>query len=84
MVFICCFNIIYKKAVYFHGGAFILRTDAGNIILKKNNKGIPYLNLKEFEAEAVLSLVQTVQGNMEGFTKREVRKRERLARRKEC
>ena len=49
-----------------------MRTDAGNIVLKKNDKGIPYLNLKEFEAEAVLSLVQTVQGNMEGFTKREV------------
>ncbi len=41
---------------------------------------MPYLDLREFEAEAVLSFapeaalsfVQTVRGNMEGFTKREV------------
>jgi hypothetical protein len=41
---------------------------------------MPYLKLREFEAEvvlsfapeAVLSFVQTVQGNMEGFTNREV------------
>jgi hypothetical protein len=33
---------------------------------------MPYLDLKEFEAEAALSFVQTVRGNMEGFTKREV------------
>jgi hypothetical protein len=33
---------------------------------------MPYLNLREPEAKAVLSLMQTVQGNMEGFTKHEV------------
>ena len=41
---------------------------------------MPYLDLREFKAEAVLSFVpeaalsfvQTVQGNMKGFTKREV------------
>ena len=49
-----------------------MRTDAGDIVLKNNDKGMPYLDLKEFEAEAVLSFVQTVRGNMEGFTKREV------------
>jgi hypothetical protein len=49
-------------------------------VLKNNGKGTPYIDLREFEAKAVLSfapkaalsLVQTVQGNMEGFTKREV------------
>ena len=55
-----------------HGGAFILRTDAGIIVVKNNNKGMPYLNLKEFKAKVALSFVQTVQGNMEGFTKCEV------------
>ncbi len=55
-----------------HGGAFALRTSAGDIVLKNNNKGMPYLDLKEFEAEAALSPVKSVQGNMEGFTKREV------------
>jgi hypothetical protein len=41
---------------------------------------MPYLDIREFEAEAVLSFVleaalsfvQMVRGNMEGFTKREV------------
>ncbi len=33
---------------------------------------MPYLDLKEFKAKAVLSLVQTVRGNMEGFTKHEL------------
>jgi hypothetical protein len=62
-----------------HGGAFVLRTDAdaGDIVLKNNNEGMPYLDLKEFEAEAALSLVQTVRGNMEGFTKREVEELQR-------
>ncbi len=56
-----------------HRGTSVLHTDAGNIVLKNNNnKSMPYLDLKEFEAEAALSLVQTVRGNMEGFTKREV------------
>ena len=32
--------------------------DAGDIVLKNNNKGMPYLDLKEFEAEAALTLVQ--------------------------
>ena len=32
-----------------HGGAFVLCTDAGDIVLKNNNKGMPYFDLKEFE-----------------------------------
>ncbi len=63
-----------------NGGAFVCRTKDGDVVLKNNGKGMPYLDLREFEAEAVLSfapetalsLVQTVQGNMEGFTKRKV------------
>jgi hypothetical protein len=63
-----------------NGGMFICRTKDGNVVLKNNGKGMPYLELREFEAEvvlsfapeAVLSFVQTVQGNMEGFTNREV------------
>jgi hypothetical protein len=63
-----------------NGGAFICRTKDSDIVLKNNGKGMPYIDLREFEAEAVLSFapkaalsfVQTVRGNMEGFTKREV------------
>ncbi len=35
-----------------HGGAFVLRTDAGDIVLKNNNKGMPYLDLKVFEEKS--------------------------------
>ena len=63
-----------------NGGAFVCRTKDGDVVLKNNGKGMPYIDLREFEAEAVLSFaptaalsfVQTVRGNMEGFTKREV------------
>ena len=62
-------------------GAFICRTKDGKVVLTNNGKGMPYLDLREFEAEAVLSFapkaalsfVQTVRGNMEGFTKGEVK-----------
>jgi hypothetical protein len=65
-----------------NGGTFVCRTKDGDVVLKNNCKGIPYIDLREFEAKAVLSFapkaalsfVQTVRGNMEmeGFTKREV------------
>ncbi len=49
-----------------------MHTDAGDIILKINNKGMLYLDLRELKAKAALSLVKTAQWNMEGFTKRKV------------
>jgi hypothetical protein len=64
-----------------NGGAFICHTKDGDVVLKNNGKGMPYIDLREFEAEAVLSFapkaalsfMQMVAGNMEGFTKREVK-----------
>jgi hypothetical protein len=64
-----------------HGSAFVCRTKDGDVMLKNNGKGMLYLDLRELEAKAVLSFapkaalsfMQTVQGNMEGFTKREVK-----------
>ncbi len=38
-----------------HGGAFVCRTKDGNVVLKNNGKGMPYLDLREFKAKAVLS-----------------------------
>jgi len=75
-----------------NGGAFICCTKDGNVVLKNNGKGMPYLDLKEFEAEVVLSFapeaalsfVQTVRGNMEGFTKHEGEEAQRLVRHKRC
>ena len=55
-----------------HGGKFVLVTDQGDIIMKNNDKGMPYLDLRELEAEVALSFIQTVRGNMEGLKKREV------------
>ncbi len=38
-----------------NGDAFICRTKDGDVVLKNNGKGMPYLDLREFEAEEVLS-----------------------------
>ena len=51
-----------------NGGAFICRTKDGDVVLKNNGKGMPYIDLREFETKAVLffapeaalSFVQTV------------------------
>jgi hypothetical protein len=51
---------------------FIIHTDQGDIVVKKNKKGMPFLNLAGVDAEIVLSFVQTVRGTMEQFTKQEV------------
>jgi hypothetical protein len=40
-----------------NGGAFICRTKDGDVVLKNNGKGMPYLDLKEFEVKAVLSFL---------------------------
>jgi hypothetical protein len=53
-------------------GHFIIHADQGNIIVKKNKKGMPFLDLAGVDAEVALSFMQTVRGNMEGFTKQEV------------
>jgi hypothetical protein len=55
-----------------HKGAFIIHTNNRTIVVKNNSKGMPYLYLRELKAEAALSFVQTMQGNMEGFTKGKV------------
>ena len=55
-----------------HGGAFDICTDVGEIVLKNNSKSMPYLDLRELKAKADMSFMQTMPGNMEGFTKREV------------
>jgi hypothetical protein len=76
-----------------NGGCFVIHTDQGNINVKNNNKGMPYLDVRDVEAEVALSFiqttigaveaamvaparavsfVQTVRGNMEGYTQREV------------
>jgi hypothetical protein len=55
-----------------NAGHFVIHTDQGNIVVHKNEKGMPYIDLKGVDGEVALDFVQTVQGNMEGFTRREI------------
>ncbi len=58
-------------------GTFVCRTKDGNVVLRNNDKGMPYLDLRESKAKAILSFapkaaqsfMQMVQGNMEGLTR---------------
>eukprot|EP00956_Cyclotella_meneghiniana_P042120 scaffold248363_cov77-Cyclotella_meneghiniana.AAC.3 len=56
-----------------HGGAFVVHTDEGDVIFRRcPETGFPYIDLDENASEAAM-LVQSVRGNFEGFTKREVK-----------
>jgi hypothetical protein len=68
--------VSYHSAKGTNPGHFVIHADAGDVVVRNNQKGMPYLNLNEVEAEVALCLVQdaieTVRGEMEGLTKREV------------
>jgi hypothetical protein len=55
-----------------HNGQFVWHTDQGDIFIKNNSKGMPYLDIQEPKTEAALSFIQTVGGNMEGYMRHEV------------
>ncbi len=65
-------RITYDSHKGMNAGHFMIHTDTGDIKICNNKKGMPYLNLKEVEVEVALSFIQTIRGNMEGFTKQEV------------
>jgi len=65
-------RITYDSAGGMNAGHFVIHTDQGNIKVQKNSKGMPYIDLDSVEGEVALDFVQTVRGNMEGFTRREV------------
>jgi hypothetical protein len=68
--------ILYHSSRGMNAGHFVIHTKEGDIMVRNNERGMPYLNLKEVEAEVALCLVQntidTVRSNMAMFTKREV------------
>ena len=66
-------RITYDSHGGMNRGHFVIHTDYGNIVVKKNEKGMPYINLTGVDGEVALDFVQTVRGNMEGFTRREVK-----------
>ena len=39
------------------GGSFVIHANQGNIIIKNNSKGMPYLDLRKLEAKVALSFV---------------------------
>ncbi len=41
-------------------GHFVIHTDQGNIVVKKNKKGMPYIDLNGVDGEVALDFVQTV------------------------
>jgi hypothetical protein len=69
--------VLYHSAKEMNPGHFVIHLGEGNIVVRNNEKGMPYLNLKEVEAKVALCLVQsaidTVCGKMEGFSGREVK-----------
>jgi hypothetical protein len=65
-------RITYNSHGGMNRGHFVVHTDHGNIVVKKNEKGMPYIDLAGVDGEVALDFVQTVRGNMEGFTRREV------------
>jgi hypothetical protein len=65
-------RITYDSGGGMNAGHFVIHTDQGNIIVCKNPKGMPYIDLKTVEGEVALDFVQTIRGNYDGFTRREV------------
>ncbi|KAL7469297.1 hypothetical protein ACHAXS_009567, partial [Conticribra weissflogii] len=51
-------------------GCFFVYTDHGKIIFEKNAIGLPYTSITE--ASNALCLINTVRGNFDGYTKKEV------------
>ena len=61
-------RITYDLHGGMNSGHFVVHTDHCNIVVKKNEKGMPYIDLAGVDEEVALDFVKTVQGNMEGFT----------------
>ncbi len=65
-------RITYDSGGGMNAGHFVIHTDQGNIVVRKNPKGMPYIDLKTVEGEVALDSVQTIHGNYDVFTRREV------------
>jgi len=68
--------VSYNSARGMNPGKFIIHTTDGDIVVRNNSRGMPYLDIRDLEGEVALCLLQntidTVRKTMEGFTKREV------------
>ena len=58
--------ITYDSHRGMNRGHFVVHTDHGNIVVKKNYKGMPYIHLVGVDGEVALDFVHTVRGNPYG------------------
>jgi hypothetical protein len=54
------FPISYQSHKGMNPGHFVIHSDQGDIVVKNNDAGMPYLDVRELEAEVALRFVQTV------------------------
>ena len=50
----------------------MVHTDRGLVCFHKDEKGLPYINIDASVYDVATMLVQTVRGNYEGFTKKDI------------
>ncbi len=67
------FPILYQSHKGVNPGLFVIHSDQGDIVVKNNSVGMPYLDVRELKAEVALCFVQTMRGNMEGYTPRKIK-----------
>jgi hypothetical protein len=54
------FPISYQSHKGMNPGHFVIHSDQGDIVVKNNGVGMPYLDVRELKAEVALCFVQTV------------------------
>jgi hypothetical protein len=69
--------VLYHSAKGMNPGHFVIHFGECDVVVRNNEKGMLYLNLKDVKAKVALCLVQsainTIRGKMEGFSERKVK-----------
>ena len=63
---------VYRITYDSWDGYYVVHTHEGPVYFHKDKHGLPYIDLTESDGNAATLLVQTVRGNYEGHTKKEV------------
>ncbi|KAL7466691.1 hypothetical protein ACHAXS_006989 [Conticribra weissflogii] len=59
-------------------GQFVVHTPSGEVRFKRNDLGLPYISLKD--DKTAVCLVNTIRGNSQGYTKRQIKRAEEARR----
>ena len=62
-------RVTYDSAGGMNAGHFVIHTDQGNIHVHKNCKGVPFIDLNGVNGEMAVDFVQTIRGNMDGYSR---------------